>query len=346
MFQKKRIFFETEERLGLMIIPMNILIKTLVVTCLFALPVVAQDNEKNTGESEAKQAQQVEETKKAQEVEKVYAFLDEHFPEMRAKLDAIKKKEGEAAYEAVYSEQVEIYQHYQRTLRSGKEMAMLVIEQNKMYRDLQVLLDRYESLAADDPARVQARANAEPLLAKSNAFGGEWAKLQIVNLKKRDATRYEKQIAGLEKKVKKMDALRANPKKVFDDYIADRKALLETAKKTKEKLPEGWHTDPKEALAAAKESGKLIHVFCSATWCGPCQVMVKKVFPEKELQEALKEFEPLYLDGDVYGIFARKYHVRAFPTSIIINAEGEFLHRSNANGMSTEEFLEWLKVKN
>ena len=57
MFQKKRIFFETEERLGLMIIPMNILIKTLVVTCLFALPVVAQDNEKNTGESEAKQAQ-------------------------------------------------------------------------------------------------------------------------------------------------------------------------------------------------------------------------------------------------------------------------------------------------
>ena len=60
----------------------------------------------------------------------------------------------------------------------------------------------------------------------------------------------------------------------------------------------------------------------------------------------LEEFEPLYLDGDVYGIFARKYHVRAFPTSIIINAEGEFLHRSNANGMSTEEFLEWLKVKN
>ena len=38
----------------------------------------------------------------------------------------------------------------------------------------------------------------------------------------------------------------------------------------------------------------------------------------------LEEFEPLYLDGDVYGIFARKYHVRAFPTSIIIDAEGEF----------------------
>jgi len=207
------------------------------------------------------------------------------------------------------------------------------------------LLDRYESLDADDPARVEARANAEPLLAKSNAFGGEWAKLQIVNMKKRGAARYEKQIAALEKKVQRMDALRADPKKVFDDYIARRESLLEKAKKTKEKLPEGWHTDPKEALVAAKKSGKLVHVFCSATWCAPCQVMIQKVFPKEEVQEALKEFEPLYLDGDVYGIFARKYHVRAFPTSMIINAEGEFLHRSNANGMSAEEFIEWLKVK-
>jgi len=342
MFEKKRIFLKTDERIVLMMLRMNTLIKTLVLICLFALPTNAQDNEK-TSEGNA---QQVEETKKSKETEKVFAFLDEHFPEMRAKIEAIRKEQGDAAYEAVYSEQVEIYQHYQRTLRSGKEMAMLVIEQNKMYRDLQVLLDRYESLAPDDPARVQARANAEPLLAKSNAFGGEWAKLQIVNLKKRGADKYEKQIASLEKKVKKMDALRANPKKVFDDYIARQKTLHETAKKTKDKLPDGWHTDPNEALAAAKESGKLIHVFCSATWCGPCQVMVKKVFPKEEVQEALKEFEPLYLDGDVYGIFARKYHVRAFPTSIIINAEGKFLHRSNANGMSTEEFLEWLKVKN
>ena len=173
---------------------MNTLIKTLVLICLFALPTIAQDNEK-TSEGKADRAQQVEETKKAKEIEKVYAFLDEHFPEMTAKLDAIKKNEGEAAYEAVYSEQVEIYEHYQRTLRSGKEMAMLVIEQNKMYSELQVLLDRYESLDPDDPARVQARANAEPLLAKSNAFGGEWAKLQIVNFKKRGADKYAKPVS-------------------------------------------------------------------------------------------------------------------------------------------------------
>ena len=222
---------------------------------------------------------------------------------------------------------------------------MLVIEQNKMHKELQVLLDRYEALAPDDPARVQARADAEPLLAKSNTFGGEWAKHQIVMLKKRDATRYEKQIAGLEKKAKRMDALRANPKKVFDDYIAYRESTIKAASENKKKLPANWHTDPAEALAAASKSGKLVHAFCSATWCAPCQVMVNKVFPKEEVKEALKGFEPLYLDGDVYGSFCRKYHIRVFPTSIIIDAKGKFLHRCDKNGMSAEEFIDWLAVK-
>lgn len=341
---------------------MNTLTKALVLTCLFAVPSVAQDNEGSAGKNavenkaqkteqvkqaeEAKQAEQAKELKRAKQAEMVYAFLDEHFPEMRAELDAIRKNEGEAAYETVYSEQVNIYKHYQRTFRSGgKDMAMLVIEQNKMHKELQVLLDHYDSLAPDDPARVEARANAEPLLAKSNTFGGEWAKHQIIMLKKKDAEKYAKQIVGLEKKAAKMDALRADPKKVFDEYVVRRESILKAASESKKKLPANWHTDPTEALAAASKSGKLVHAFCSATWCGPCQVMVKKVFPKKEVQEALEEFEPLYLDGDVYGLFCRKYHVRTFPTSIIIDAEGNFLHRSGNNGMSAEEFMEWLKVK-
>ena len=344
---------------------MNTLTKALVLTCLFTIPSVAQDTEgsagKNAVESKAQQtdeaqqsdkaqqadkAKQAKEMKRAKQAEKVYAFLDEHFPEMRAELEAIRKDEGEAAYEAVYSEQVNIYKHYQRSFRSGgKDMAMLVIEQNKMHKELQVLLDRYDSLAPDDPARVEARANAEPLLAKSNTFGGEWAKQQIIMLKKKDAEKYAKQIAGLEKKAAKMDALRADPKKVFDDYVTYRESAIKAASESKKKLPPNWHTDPTEALAAASKSGKLVHAFCSATWCGPCQVMVKKVFPKEEVQEALEEFEPLYLDGDVYGPFCRKYHVRAFPTSIIIDAEGNFLYRSGNNGMSAEEFIEWLKVK-
>ena len=61
--------------------------------------------------------------------------------------------------------------------------------------------------------------------------------------------------------------------------------------------------------------------------------------------KARADVEPLYLDGAVYGAFTRKYRVRTFPTSMIVNTAGEMLHRSDANGMSTSEFLEWLKTK-
>lgn len=320
---------------------MKTLIKTLILICLFAVPSAAQDDGEKAAGSDAKQSQQLKDEKKAKKVEEVLAFVDEHFPGTTAELDAIREDQGDAAYEAVYSEQVEIYEHYQRILRSGGEdMAMLVIEQNKMYDELQILLDRYDALDADDPARVEARANAEPLLAKSKAFGGVWAEHQLASIK--DSGKHERAIAGLEKKIAKMDALRADPKKVFDDYIAYKESVIKDAQETKKKLPENWHTDPAEAMAAAKKSGKPIHVFCSATWCGPCKVMVKNVFPLEEVQEALEDYEPLYADGDVHGIFVRKYHVRAFPTSIIIDANGEFLHRCDANGMNAEEFLEWL----
>lgn len=335
---------------------MNTIIKTIVLVCLFAIPSAAQDTEKAMGGSSAKEMQDTKPTEEMQEAEQatetedqklekeLFAFLDEHFPGMKAELNGIREKEGKAAYDAVFDQQVEILDHYKLMMRSGKDIAMLVIEQNQMHKELQVLLDRYEELDPDDPARVQARANAEPLLAKSNTFSGVWAERQAAMLKKRGADRYAKQIAAMEKKAKKMEALRAQPKKVFDDWIAYREKSIKAAEGTKKKLPPNWHTNPKVAMAAAKESGKLVHVFCSTTWCGPCQKMVKNVFPKEEVQEALKDYEALYLDGDVFGVFCRKYHVRTFPTSIFINAEGDFLHRSDANGMTTEEFLEWLKV--
>jgi len=249
---------------------MKILFKTIVLACLFALPLSAQENEKSTGDSGAQSAQEADQAKE------LFVFLDEHFPGMKAELDGILKKEGKVAYDAVFEDQIAILKHYNLMLRSfSKGHAMLVIEQNKMYKELQVLLDRYEQLDPDDPARVQARANAEPVLAKSNTFGGVWAEHTVAMLKKRGREKDAGQIAALEKKIEKMNALRAQPKKIFDDWVASRAAKMKAAEGTKEKLPANWHTNPRDALAAAKESGKVIHVFCSATWCGPCQEMVK-----------------------------------------------------------------------
>ena len=107
---------------------MKTLTKTLILICLFAIPSAAQDEGEKAAGSETKQSQKIKDEKKAKEVEAVFAFLDEHFVGRRDELDAIREAQGEAAYEAVYSEQVEIYEHYQRILRSGGEdMAMLVV---------------------------------------------------------------------------------------------------------------------------------------------------------------------------------------------------------------------------
>ena len=95
---------------------MKTLIKTLILICLFAVPSAAQDDGEKAAGSDAKQSQQLKDEKKAKKVEEVLAFVDEHFPGTTAELDAIREDQGDAAYEAVYSEQVEIYEHYQRCL--------------------------------------------------------------------------------------------------------------------------------------------------------------------------------------------------------------------------------------
>ena len=59
--------------------------------------------------------------------EKVYAFLDEHFPGVKAELATILKEEGQIAHDAVYDQQVEIYDHFRRMLPTGKNVAMLVV---------------------------------------------------------------------------------------------------------------------------------------------------------------------------------------------------------------------------
>ena len=36
-----------------------------------------------------------------------------------------------------------------------------------------------------------------------------------------------------------------------------------------------------EAVAMAKESGKKVFLDCYTSWCGPCKMMTKNIFPQK-----------------------------------------------------------------
>ena len=85
------------------------------------------------------------------------------------------------------------------------------------------------------------------------------------------------------------------------------------------------HISFDEALQAAKQENKLVFIDFFTTWCGPCKNMSTKVFPEPAVGEYMnKTFVPLKLDAEAEGQeLAKKFGVRAYPTYVILNAEGE-----------------------
>ncbi|SFI77049.1 Thioredoxin-like [Kaistella treverensis] len=85
-----------------------------------------------------------------------------------------------------------------------------------------------------------------------------------------------------------------------------------------------------ELLAIAKKENKLLFVDAFTTWCGPCKLMAKNVFPEPTVGEFYNaNFINSKIDmekGEGIDI-AKKYNVRAYPTYLFLNGDGELIHR-------------------
>ena len=81
-----------------------------------------------------------------------------------------------------------------------------------------------------------------------------------------------------------------------------------------------------EALKKAKKEKKLIFLDAYAVWCGPCKMMDKTTFMSEEVGKVFnKNFINIKIDmekGEGPEI-ARKYQVRAYPTMMLINADGK-----------------------
>ena len=106
-----------------------------------------------------------------------------------------------------------------------------------------------------------------------------------------------------------------------------------------------------EVLAKAKAEKKHIFLDGYTTWCGPCIMMAKKIFPLPEVGEFFNanfinvkvqldttgkdsdHVKKWYKDGNM---LANKYGIKAYPTYIFFSPEGEAVHRavgsSDANG--------------
>jgi len=86
--------------------------------------------------------------------------------------------------------------------------------------------------------------------------------------------------------------------------------------------------DWNKALAEAKKQNKLIFLDAYASWCGPCKLLKKNTFPDKEAGEYFNSnFINIAIDmekGDGPAL-AEKYGVNAYPTLIITDANGKII---------------------
>ncbi len=83
-----------------------------------------------------------------------------------------------------------------------------------------------------------------------------------------------------------------------------------------------------DGLAAAKEENKPVFIDCYTTWCGPCKWMSANIFTEESVANYYNEnYICLKIDMEKgEGIeIAKKYSIRAYPTLLYLDDEGEKL---------------------
>ena len=107
---------------------------------------------------------------------------------------------------------------------------------------------------------------------------------------------------------------------------------------------EGVRFEPlsfREAVAKAKSEQKYVFVDCYTSWCGPCKKMTQHVFPQKKAGDY---FNPKFVcvkydmekgEGPELG---KRFEVRAYPTFLVLDAEGKLLHKV-IGGYSVDEII-------
>lgn len=114
----------------------------------------------------------------------------------------------------------------------------------------------------------------------------------------------------------------------------------------------------KEILKKAQAEHKNIFVDCSATWCGPCQYMNKKIFPTAEVGKVINES---YISVEVQmdsttkdspsikkwyaqaSFFKNTYNINAYPTFLILSSAGEPIHKIVGAQEKAKDFLEKIR---
>ena len=114
-----------------------------------------------------------------------------------------------------------------------------------------------------------------------------------------------------------------------------------------------WEHDYASALRQTKTKNKVIFMDLWTEWCGPCQRLQKDIFPTPEGTAALGKVVPFSAlvqkrDGTPLPEgtkLAEKFNLNAFPTMVILDANGKELRRQVGLFRTGAEFAVWLNGK-
>lgn len=117
--------------------------------------------------------------------------------------------------------------------------------------------------------------------------------------------------------------------------------------------PVKWEHDYQSAMKRAKAEKKLIFMDLWTEWCSPCLHLQKNIFPTAEAQAALAKVVPFSAlvqkrDGTPVAEgtkLADQFKLNAFPTMVILDADGKEVRRQVGAFRTGAEFAAWLGAK-
>lgn len=103
------------------------------------------------------------------------------------------------------------------------------------------------------------------------------------------------------------------------------------------------HISHDEAFAQAKAEGKLVFIDFYTQWCGPCKMMARDVFPQKEVGDYFNsKFVCIKLDAenkDEGAPYRERYNISAYPTFVVVDPTTNEVLFNRAGGNSNgQEF--------
>ena len=91
--------------------------------------------------------------------------------------------------------------------------------------------------------------------------------------------------------------------------------------------PLAFGTDFAAALAKAAPGKQRVLVDFATTWCGPCKLMDQWVYTAADVVAAAKDVVAVKLDGDVERELVKRFGVTAYPTMLLLEADGTEVRR-------------------